>query len=389
MPTPDDATKAPFERAQAGVAGIPDAVPPPPERGPAGGGPIDPAINALNWIITRSTLFVAEPEPYHFKPEHLRVLREPGSQIRLAIASVPIPPGKLEETKTSKVDSQYFRLFGLKSRFRRQLRGKLKRYVELACEHDCRFFFVNELGFPLDAAATNERKRDRDLRAFVSDVSGFLTRDAHPRYLVAGSFHDPASKYNLAPIVVRPAADEPTISHYHSKKTSATHLFEKVRLPPDRKLRLYRTAYGRMAVLICLDFYDASQLLSLIQHNDNYDRAPAPSEERIDLLAVVSFGMPREDLCEDAVREVSELLGAAVAFAHSRSDQSLQFFYVGGKKIDPVLMLPSHDTPELSIFDLKADDLQQAWERSRVLRRSVSQLLARRTPPSISKIKIL
>jgi len=382
MPTPDDATQESFQKAKQGVAGVPDA----------GGGPpsnaIDSALSALNWVITRSARFVADPVPHPFDPEHVRSPRIAGSHIRIGIASVPIPLNQLVARKMSTKDAQYFQLYGLKPHFRKRLHAKLNHYVELACQHDCRFILLNEMAFPLEGTRSSTRARNRELLEFVQQAKSSLTRDDHPRYVVAGTFHDPASKYNLAPMVVRAAGTDPNVSHLHSKKTSATRLGEKVRLPPDRTLRLYRTAYGHMAVMICLDFYDASQVLSLVQYNHSKDLDPEPSSDRIELLSIVSFGMDRETLCAKAAEDVSRLLGAAVAFCHSRGDQSRQYFYVGGNPVDPVEVEPRSGPPELSVFELRADDLHSAWDESRTFRRPVHELLTKRSVPDISRIKI-
>ena len=343
-------------------------------------------VTAFRDVLVRSSRFVAMPTSIEVHEQQLGWPHVGDSQLRIGVISVQLDDNGLINDSTD----PNFSLWAMRPAYRSQIQGKLERLVEQACRSNCQFIIFNELAFPLDSISRKlqgpqgEKNRDEQVKAFLRRLGRL--KGPEPRYLIAGSFHDPVRKYNLSPIVACTGAGV-HVARLHAKRTSAVREGERVRLLAERTVNLYQTAYGRLAVMICLDLYDSSQVLSLLLHNDCCDESEVDDADsgRVDILAVPSLGMREAEAVKLAVAQVSLLLGSIVAFALSNSGEADQWVYVGGK---PARVLERFPKPaaagegsgpaELTVFEIAGREYARARAEAKKARDALRDILSPR-----------
>jgi hypothetical protein len=352
----------------------------------------DPDMRAaLNSIINRSTKFVAVPEIAEFRAADERVWPlVPDSVLRVVVVSFKLPETDLSILKADYYG--YLKLWELRPEVADRLRHKLNEAVDLACNHGAHVIVCSELCFPLGQVSTQikpekwSEERNRRIKDFTRAVAAAPYRQGPVRYLIAGSFHDPIQHFNVAPLIT--FGQNEVRAKIHAKRTSAVRASEEIRLLPTRSIRIYDTQYCNLSILICLDLFDASQVLSLAEYNHTADQSSTaePGLRRVDLVAIPSLGMHESAVTQVAVLEASLLLGSIVAFAHSSADECAQWLYVGGKQVPPTTIpWPATcsylEQGEISLFEVSGQFYEQMRKKSAAERVKLESILPSSSSP--------
>jgi hypothetical protein len=149
----------------------------------------------------------------------------------------------------------------------------------------------------------------------------------------------------------------------HVKMTSATTLGERVRVPSNRRVRMYSTAHGRIGIFVCLDSYDATQALACIAYNFQ-----ELNRDHMSMLVVPSFGM-EPDKFRIACAELSLLMANIVVVPQSGERSAEQWLFVCGEPQVPRRRVGN----DVSVFEIEA---------ARYARRRAA--LMRAMPPEIA-----
>lgn len=182
--------------------------------------------------------------------------------------------------------------------------------------------------------------------------------------------------FNLAPIVQPRSSPTDTQICFYAKKTSASRLEEHVRVPSAREVRAYSTTHLNLTPMICLDFYDASQVLSLIKWNHQEDLVhEAPSQKRIDLVSVLSYGMNQHGKTLEALAESSSLLGVPIVFCHSKASEVDCTLCFGGDFPEAAEQVNFDGDAMLKIYTIKSADYRDQIKQSRMARDPFDQFL--------------
>lgn len=336
---------------------------------------------SLRDTMDRSASFVVRPEYISMHNRQIGWPDDASASLRIGVISIPLD----DDILVNDSDPSYS-LWAIRPYPLSEIKDRLKYLIAQACEKNCQFIVLNELAYPIDSISrkiSSEIDRNQKVRSFLDELR--CLEDIHPRYFVAGSFHDPVKKYNVSPIAACTQNGLNDRLYLHAKRTSAVRERERVRLLSERVLNLYRTAYGNLAVMICLDFYDASQILSLLLHNDRCDESDCGDAARVDILAVPSLGMKKPEAVVKAVAQVSLLLGSIVAFAQSNSHGSEQWVYVAGQPARIVHEAQCHGggaaggssgPVEMTVFEISGQEYLSARAEAKEKRKALRAFLS-------------
>ena len=127
-----------------------------------------------------------------------------------------------------------------------------------------------------DFTPHSDSERETD---FTNEISKIIDGQGRPILVVAGSRHEPRTVqrpsgaayvewHNVARIVCSDELcnnpNQPCKEFLHDKLVSATKAGEIIARPSEIDVKYYDTVLGRIAVLICVDAYDPTVILSLI-----------------------------------------------------------------------------------------------------------------------------
>jgi hypothetical protein len=195
-------------------------------------------------------------------------------------------------------------------RLRDEFLSDLEQAVKAGAEIVC----FNEMAFPCGNEVESSKEFEQDVQQIVNDRKILL---------IAGTFHHPDTDHNLCPIFAPEHAAE-----YHAKLTSAARIQEEVRTPAGRKMRYYRTSFGRAGVLICLDVYEPTLFLRLLRQSNHFSR-----EEDIDLVFVPAFSPHNSKILCDACKDLSYVTGAVVVYVNCAERDPRHAVFVAGKQM--------------------------------------------------------
>ena len=186
--------------------------------------------------------------------------------------------------------------------------------IELAAEAGAKLVCFNELAYPTPLDAKADAEFQLALQKLVETKSLIV---------VAASYHDPKGGYNLTRIFA-PEKDPLT----HAKLTSAAKVGELIRTPSGRRLRYYKTRLGTVGILVCLDAYEPSLFLRLMQKNSEFT-----DEEEIDLILVPSFSPQNSAALVESCQDLSYATSAVVVFVNCSNINPRHAVFVAGEKM--------------------------------------------------------
>jgi predicted amidohydrolase len=268
----------------------------------------------LRRLIDR-TRTINEPAKKLFAPKDLRSIKT----FRIATISMPIMAADLgpPPRKRRGYDLWVINAPARVEEFRKVFLSEL----EIAGSSKARFVCFNELGFPT-------RGRDTATAEFEKRIEEIVAR--HSIFLIAGSYHDTRECYNIAPIFT-PVGEQGSESkrHSHAKLTSATKVREFVRIPSNRQLRYYETAFGNFNILICLDAYDPALTFRLIQKNH-----PQGGEDAIEMIFVPSFSAEKSKAMAQACEDLSYATASLVVYVNCPENEPKHAVFLCGRRME-------------------------------------------------------
>lgn len=310
--------------------------------------------------------------------EPQRVTRERQEPVRIAAISFEMHDGAFQHTDRGMPQHvQLVAPLGVRTSIpHRQGEAQIRSRVEAALrdlqawltsenERAPDLILVQEMGFPGGRGEIDEQEY---LRGAFSEF-----QDA---YLLAGSHHDLATNYNLA-IFARPQLPNVgRLTERHPKRAAALGNKEGVEIPLSRDLPVYATELGRIGIMVCLDTYDASQMLAAAALNF------ASPAERIELLLVPAYNAGNLELFRNECRSISELLMNAVIVSHGWSPPEdpesspvvnpmrQQFACVMGEFVDENTRAATavrYFTTGLTLFDVDLNEIERQAQQKRAL----------------------
>ena len=244
------------------------------------------------------------------------------AKLKIVSISQKIPVNYLKRTpeKLNNNNNVEYLLYPLKPQHFLEIKDTLVNSIEYGCrEKGAHFIVTNEFGNPLTYLSDNY---DNDKLYFEKHFRELSK--AHKTYLLTGTHHCKETLFNLASLYhFEPKSKRNPI--LHAKKTSAASVGEKVVVPYTKKIKYYRTKYGIIAILICLDSFDPTIVLGLTRALYNPDNdAPKP-----DIIFVPSYSRSH-DLSVKAARDLSFFLSTIVVLTNE--------YQFGGGVLDTVYM---------------------------------------------------
>ena len=269
----------------------------------------EPFFAAFQGIVERNSRLIYSPNAFEYGvPEHFPIPDE----LRIAVISFSMKKGLFNVYRPPENDGMASTLKQIKlsvptSEGKRYLDQMMSEELSRLVPNSPDLVCFHELAFPHGTRGV-KRFLNRLLKKF----------DKKPQIL-AGSLHCKETWYNLA---IYQAGDRIA---KHPKRISATRKEERVLLPADRRLHLYDTSLGRVGILVCLDVFDASQVLSAVRQN-----LAGTEREHVPILLVPAFRMTDVEKFLSACKDLSFLMGNAVVVAHSDYRSHDQHVFLGG-----------------------------------------------------------
>lgn len=241
------------------------------------------------------------------------LLQEPDQrvkEIRIAAISLDIEKERdLEAYPRNDVFGVDYLLHCLKPKAYARLSRSLFRNIHAAVEeHGAHFVCAGELCYPWCSPAHPDF--DSKHKAFQQKVLRLARR--HQAYIVAGTHHCTETLHNLA-VLFHPGPEPSRNPYRHAKKTSAHSIEEIIRIPYSRNLRIYKTKYARIGILICLDSYDPSLVMGLVRAK----HIKPGSDHNLEVVFVPSFN-PSPGTGVKACEDLSYLLANVVVLVNAR-----------------------------------------------------------------------
>jgi len=179
--------------------------------------------------------------------------------------------------------------------------------IEEAAKRNAHFICANELAYPW--CNPNHRAytaRRVGLRKKLKNIA-----NEKDTYILAGTYHCTKTYHNYGALFY-PGEYGDRNPHLHAKKTSAHSIGEVIRIPYNRDIRFYRTKYGKIGILICLDSYDPSLVIGLVRAK----QLLKASDHNIDIVFVPSFN-PSIESAHEACQDLSYLLANIVVLVNT------------------------------------------------------------------------
>lgn len=252
----------------------------------------------------------------------------------------------LPSTEKQLGDTRYL-LHSLNDMAISDLRASYKELIPRLGALRCHFICIPELCYPKSHSYQENLEFEQFLTAQSVD---------NGCYILAGSFHCQATFRNRV-LIVSPNQDEPNL-RFHDKLTSAVRVEERIVVPSYKHVGIYETAYGRFAVLICLDSYDPMIAAILANANERQGHRYHP----IRLVFVPSFNRDKRYALE-VVRGLSTLSGCCVILNNGFRDGPKSAVVLGGNLVEPVDSFESRGV-RAEVFDIAVDDIQDQLNRS-------------------------
>ncbi len=210
---------------------------------------------------------------------------------KIATISLDIKKGDID-TYTKVCHHVDYTLHNIKNSSYSKIKSTLLKKIEIACKEGVHFICVNELGYPMCRNMQGFKKENTKLQKELKQLA-----NKYNTYIIPGTFHSPTTLHNLA-YIFYPTVGGVAGPKIHAKKTSAFTVDEKIIVPYNRDIRFYKTLYGSIGLMICLDSYDPSLIVGLVRENDRsqFDK------NGVDIIFVPSFNGDVErarTACED------------------------------------------------------------------------------------------
>jgi hypothetical protein len=265
-------------------------------------------LNLLRRLVQRVTSVT------HVEVRPFAETREPDE---LIVATISSDVESRDLAAPPRRDSDYWLWCVEAPEARRRLRMRFLEDLTAAAVYDPHYVCFNELAYPTPYSD------DPDVEEFNRRISEIVV--AKKLVLLGGSFHDPANHYNLCPIFEPGNPREATL---HAKLTSAVSQDERIRVPSDRRLRIYRSASGVFSVFVCLDAFDPSLVLRVMLSNH-----PHSEVEKIQVIFVPSFNEGRSRGFVEACKDLSYATRAVVVYVNCRANEPRHQVYVAGTEL--------------------------------------------------------
>ena len=208
-----------------------------------------------------------------------------------------------------------FRTFHVRTKRRRlELRKNFLLDLDVAAKNGARLICFNEMAFPRGASQASNRRLLEQIQRVV---------DNHSLFVAAGTYHHPSTDHNVCPIFVPGGCVDP-----HAKLTSAARLKEHVRTPSGRIMRYYRTGFGKVGLLICLDAFEPTLFLKMMRQSSLFR-----SQDEIDLVLVPSFSPYNAKSILESCQDLSYVTGATVVFVNCSERPPAHALFLGGRKL--------------------------------------------------------
>ncbi len=157
-------------------------------------------------------------------------------------------------------------------------RKKLLKDVKSKCELGANFICVSELGYPA-FKTPRDTTIDADGLKLLENGDNLFRKniqrlsDKHDTIIICGTYHDVDCLNNKA-VVFSPHTKE--IEHEKLTTAKSENIGEVIRTPKNSNFYLYKTKYGIVAILICLDAFDLNMLCRQMtsSFHDSNEKAP-------------------------------------------------------------------------------------------------------------------
>lgn len=242
-----------------------------------------------------------------------------------------------------------------RSSFNRVANSLIKN-VRKAVTEGCQFICVNELGYPACACGTSKEIQKADeIRSELLK----LAKDEHC-YIIAGTHHCVRTAHNyallFAPSVAKSRGKRLSNPQLYAKQTCAQSTKEVIRIPNTSKIPVYVTQYGRIAILICLDTYDPSHVVSMVRAKHLLESR----DDDIDIVFVPAFN-PHPGSGNPAAKDLSYLIPSIVVHTNTQ-EYGGQSVYSCGEPVTKARRVSEElriYTLNLALHKKKADALKR------------------------------
>lgn len=169
---------------------------------------------------------------------------------------------------------------------------------------------------------------DRDLSLAVDDPRILALSDIGPDVLVGIHEDGDLRRYNSAVYLCGGA-----VVHVHRKLYLPTYLSweERKHFTPGQAMRAFNTRYGRMAALVCNDFWQPALPWLAVQDGAYALLVPTNS-----VTTSQGPGLDNVDYWQDLLRFVARMQQTWVVFVNRVGEESGASFWGGSRVIDPV-----------------------------------------------------
>ncbi len=298
-------------------------------------------LKVLRNLLERSAK-INEPKPWPVAGR--------GGARKVKIATVSLGPSLEELRLFPQSRENRFRTYWVEDKtIRRRLREDFLAALRRVAKAGAKLVCFNEMSYP-DAM---DIETSRELRAEIREIV-----DENQLFVIAGTHHHRQTFHNLCPIF---AANREIIPH--AKLSSAAKLEEKIRTPAGRVMRYYKTTFGAVGLLICLDAYEPTLFLRMMKQSSVWQ-----NEEGVDFVFVPAFSPNNSKAVCDACQDLSYTTGAIVVYVNCPERRPRHAVFVAGKKMPAKGMVEGYSRRSLRKgIELHTIDL----DYSRTLRNGV------------------
>ena len=165
----------------------------------------------------------------------------------------------------------------------------------------------------------------------------------HQIYIVAGSYHDTQTYYNIAPIIGPDGRSEEIYKHL-----SAHVQGERIRTPDAKEINIVSSDYGNFIVWICFDMYDPALILKFLNASNRFTWGDPENGKRrkdLDFVLVPSFNSDSPESIIKNLKLISKFSKVALFCSNSFGQRMESFAFLGGHSIDSALSWACDDDP--------------------------------------------